>query len=120
VPAEQRHESPPEQLGRLAQTARRQGLPFDEFWLRAVRPGLPAVRVTTPAEKRPEGAIAWPHDHRDRQAAAAALEATKEGWRRAYEQVPPRPGEVALALLAPILANGSTGAIVGAGLRSAA
>lgn len=83
----------------LAVVARREGLSFDEFWVRAVRPGRSPVTVGT--EDPPRGAIRWPRDSGDRAVAITATNAARDGWRRAYEGLEPSGPERALALLSP-------------------
>lgn len=101
VPAPQRYPAPHEQLLQLALDARREGLSFDAFWKRAVRPGQPPVRVNSLAP--PAGAVLWPRDTTDRKVAYAAISESREAWRRAYDREHPTAGEAALALLSPLL-----------------
>lgn len=51
----------------------------------------------------PPGAVRFPTDTGDRRASVAALDATKDGWRRAYDRLPPLKREHAVALLAPVV-----------------
>lgn len=95
----------PVQLTRLVGPARARGLSFEEFWQEAVRPGLPPVTWRTPPARRPEGCVVWPNDTDDR-ANAREVHADPnviDGWRRAYEEKPPRRRDTALRLLAPLI-----------------
>ncbi len=87
----------------LAQEARLEGLSFEEFWERAVRPDLPVVTITTPPEKVPDGCVRWPSDSLDGRFWRDATREAKDGWRRAYNRLPPDPREQALERLAPAL-----------------
>lgn len=64
--------------------------------------GGPAVTVGT--KEPPDGAILWPRDTADRRTAREATAAAREGWRRAYEGLPPSSPERALRILSPYLA----------------
>lgn len=105
--AHQRYPSVHEQLRCLALEARAAGMEFEEFWLEAVRPGLPPVTWRTPPSRRPEGCVVWPNDTFDRQCVrdATLAEDVMEGWRRAYDVEPPLRREAALTVLAPMLAG---------------
>lgn len=60
--------------------------------------------VRTPPEKRPAApCVIWPNDSFDRENGIAATIEAKEGWRRAYEGMPPSSPERALAMLGPDL-----------------
>lgn len=96
-----RYESPLAQLARLLVEAREEGLCFAAAWARAVRPDRPVIMVTHPDP--PAGAVRWPTDRADRQTWRAAIEGTRDGWRRAYDLIDPTPQERALTLLAPAL-----------------
>lgn len=99
-----RYPTPHAQLLRLAEDAKREGIPFEEFWDRAVRPGLPPVTYYQPEAERLKGCVVWPRDSVDRNLARAATEDSREGWRRAYEGVEPTRSERALIVLSPLLA----------------
>lgn len=119
MPAPQRYPAPHEQLLLLARRARAEGLTFDEFWARAVPPqrtrdgkplldknDLPLSARRLPRvkdEEPPEGAVLWPNDTHDRKMAYAAILASEEGWRSAYEGRPQENREAALGELAPLL-----------------
>jgi hypothetical protein len=94
VAAPQKFPAVHEQLRELALEARREGLSFDEFWQRAVRPGRYPVltwrHVGRPAswvgEWPPLDTVRWPNDTHDRQ---IALEVHRDpvvvkAWRAAY------------------------------------
>lgn len=98
-----KYPTPHAQLLALAYEARAEGLDFEDFWERAVRPGLPAVTVGTPERRRPAGCVLWQRDTFDRNNARDAMEEAKEGWRRAYEGAPPTRAEMALIMLGPDL-----------------
>lgn len=98
-----KYPTPHAQLLALAREAREAGVEFEAFWLRAVRPGLSAVTVATPPHRRPEGCVLWQRDTFDRNNARDAMEEAKEGWRRAYEGLPPSRAEMALIMLGPEL-----------------
>jgi len=97
----QRYAAPHEQLRDLAIEARREGLSFEEFWERAIRPGksplvtTETVRTTSP----PTGALVWPKDSADRANAIAATNFAKDFWHRAYDRMPDTKGEAAFATL---------------------
>jgi hypothetical protein len=99
MPAPERYESPQSQLFRLAVEARAEGLDFEEFWTRALRPGKSLV--TRHWSDPPPECVVWPRDTFDRQNAMAAIHATREGWRRAYEGEEPSRPELALYTLGP-------------------
>lgn len=101
--ARQRYPSPPEQLRELAGFYRSVGASFDEFWEMTVRPGAPPFATTTPLGELPEHVVIWPSDSQDRRAWQLAMADAREGWRRAYEGVPPTSSERSLTLLAPLL-----------------
>ena len=107
----QRYPSPAKQLLELGRRARAEGLAFDEFWNRAVRPGQPPLSSRTPAVRTGEisDAVVWPSDTADRAAEQAAAEAMREAWRRAYEEEPPTKGEQAIMRLYGITAETDTG-----------
>src|SRR4051794_25305800 len=73
-----------EALGSYLIDARRDGQPFEEAWPRALTAARSHIR-RLPSAIRPD--------------ALAALIATEEGWRRAFEGEPPLPGEAAAAFL---------------------
>lgn len=103
--ARQKYPTAHEQLLVLAVAARRVEVPFDVFWLEAIRPGLPPVTWRTPEGKRPGGCVVWPNDTDDRALARGVFndEEVREGWRLAYERRPPRRRDTALAILLPLL-----------------
>lgn len=92
-----------EQLFALAEQARLAGVPFEEWWEEAVRPGQPAVTWNTPEPLRPYGAVVWSNDTGDRNLSIAVTLGAREGWRRAYNRLPPSRGEEALKRLRPVL-----------------
>lgn len=83
----------------LAIQARRLGVPFDEWWEAAVRPGLPPMMMSTPDGELPPGCVLWPTDSADRNRWRAATDEAREGWMRAYEKASPLPPERALIRL---------------------
>lgn len=85
------------QLGELAVAALRRGLSFDEFWLEAVRPDRPVVKVTHPDP--PPGCVLWPSDPKDGRTWRSAIRETRGGWERAYNREPPAAAERAVAQL---------------------
>jgi hypothetical protein len=110
MPATQKYPSPPEQLRRLAEEARAEGKPFDEFWAAAIPPlvgvpikvkgeivawkeeddGSPLQRPATKLprvddEEIPPGAIRWPSDTFDRNCWYRAILDMEDHWRRLYE-----------------------------------
>lgn len=91
------------QLLALARRARLEGVAFEVFWERAVRPGLPPVIWRTPVEMRPAGCVVWPNDTHDRGTSQTATVGAKEGWQRAYEGLPAPQREHALERLRPML-----------------
>lgn len=108
MPNQQRHAFPHEQLRDLGIQARREGLGFEEFWLRAVRPDLSPI-ITTETPDPPPHAVVWPRDSTDRNNSMTAAIASKEIWRNAYENRPPTKSEEALSLLRSLLFESSGG-----------
>lgn len=92
-----------EQLIALGREARAEGLAFEDFWDRAVRPGLPPVIWRHLPEERPFGAIVWANDSRTRADDQAAVRGTRESWQRSYELAPPLRGVAALTRLSGLL-----------------
>lgn len=115
MPNRQRYDFPHEQLRALGLEAQREGLTFEDFWERSVRLGESPVITTETARTMdpPDGAIVWPKDSADRANAMAAIRGTKEGWRRAYEGVPPNQGEVALSMLNQLAVEAAGGLVLG-------
>ena len=93
------------QLARLARDARAEGLDFESFWQRAVRPDLRPILTTT--RPRPTACVIWPSDSVESRTwrDVLAMPEVIEAWRRAYDQLPPTPGERALIRLAPLLSE---------------
>jgi len=120
VPAPQRYAAPHEQILVLAIEARREGVPFEEFWQRAVRPNSTEKLITTKTVEPPPDAVVWPYDSADRNLAIGATAAVKENWRRAYERQEPTRGELAFAALWEILRGQPSGSEVGGAVLSAA
>ena len=56
-----------------------------------------------PVAQRPAGAVVWPSDTHERDQVQAAIAATRDGWRRAYEGEPPLRQERALTALVGVL-----------------
>lgn len=104
--ARRHYATPPEQMLHLAREARLNGIAFEDWWDRAVRPGHPPILITT-ERPWPEGVVIWPSDSADRNHWRAATddETVKDGWRRAYENLPAAPRESALKILGPLLAG---------------
>lgn len=92
-----------EQLFVLAREARLAGVAFAKWWREAVRPGLPPVTWRMAEDVRPFGCVVWPNDSADRDISVAVTLAARDGWRRAYDRLPPRKGELALSRLAPAI-----------------
>ena len=101
MPAHRRYETPATQLRRLAVEARAEGLPFSEFWRRALRPGQSLV--TRHWAHPPKDCVVWPRDTYDRSCDREAIKQTRAAWRRAYLNLPPSRNELALQVLAPVL-----------------
>lgn len=125
MPAPPRYLSPHEQVLRLAVVARREGLTFEEFWTRALRPRICADCLTetllagcpscgtrchppldgrpatvTVRDEAPDYVVRFPTDTADKRAWVAALEASRETFRRAWHHEPPTPADGAFAVLA--------------------
>lgn len=84
--------------------ARREGITFEDFWFRAIRPGQKLVTTETARKADPPpGAVVWPMDSADRANFIAATNAAKEFWYRAYEHLPPNRGELAMSRLRGLL-----------------
>lgn len=100
MPAIVKYPSSWAQLGQLALRARLEGLDFETFWERAVRPGQPPLIWRDPPAKREgRGAVIWPNDTRTREDDREAIAETKDGWHRAYVGHPPLRRERALPYL---------------------
>lgn len=98
-----RYEPAYRQLLALAIEAREEGLPFPEFWDRAIRPGLRVITWKVPEARRPHGCVVWPNDTLERRIARASVLEVRDAWRRAYDREPATRGERALTLLSPLL-----------------
>lgn len=83
--------------------ARRRGLTFEEFWLEAIRPDEPVVKVTDP--NPPENCVLWPTDPKDRRTWRSAILETRAGWQRAYDCESPARAEEAVGTLRQWLAR---------------
>lgn len=101
--APSRYETPLEQVTRLLILAKRRGESWEEAWGRIRRPGTPPALFGT--EGVPEGCALWPRDGTDRAVWIRAIDGAAEGFRRAYEDEPPTPAEVALVELAPAISR---------------
>jgi len=104
----QRYDSPARQMLELGRIARSEGLSFEEFWQRAVRPGKPALtprRLGKGRYKDLVGAIIWPSDTAERTDAQEAMLRCKAVWRRAYNREAPTQGDQAVAQLYAIWAE---------------
>jgi hypothetical protein len=98
--------SPTEQLVVLLREARARGVMFEVAWDLAFHvAGDKMIVTTTPDFEKPAGAIVWPRDHKDRMAWWSAIRATKDAWRRSYENVPQTSGETALFHLVAALSE---------------
>lgn len=99
--ARQKYPNVHEQLRDLAIEARRDGVDFDTFWARAVRPGVKPVTWATPEEERPYGCVIWPRDTENRNLSRRITDSVevREGWRRAYDRAPQTKGDLALIKL---------------------
>lgn len=117
--AKRRYATVPEQMVFLAQEARREGLSFEDWWDRALRPGRPPILVTM-KQPWPTGCVVWPSDSWDRNGWRDATLQIKEGWRRAYNQDPATPQENAIRILEPILTARALSAPLPSGMELAA
>jgi hypothetical protein len=102
MPAVKRYPTAWEQLVQLAREARAEGLDFESFWERAVRPGKPPfIWRNVPSEEHRRGlkAIVWPNDTKTRDDDQQAVEDTRDSWHRAYVGHPPLRRERALPYL---------------------
>jgi hypothetical protein len=90
----------------LAIEARREGVAFETYWERSVRPGRKPL-ITTNTEHPPPEAVVWPADSSNRAIAISAALATKDGWRRCYEQIPPTKPERSLSTVRHLFAESS-------------
>jgi hypothetical protein len=92
----------------LGREARGEGLSFDEFWERAVRPRQPALtprRLGKGRYKDLVGAVIWPSDTAERHDAQEAMYRCRDVWQRAYNLEPPTAGDQAIAMLYAIWAE---------------
>lgn len=101
--APKRYAPPHRQLGELMVEARRSGVTFEEFWIRAVRPEKWQTLVMVTDPDPPEGCVLWPTDPKDRKDWRAAILQTQDGWRRSFERTPASRPERAVAELAAVL-----------------
>lgn len=99
----QLYERPHVQLLRLLADAKARGLSFGEAWSEAMLPGKAIVMSNTVAA--PATAIRWPTDRFDREAWRNAIMGSREAWRRAYYNDPPRSSEQALVVLGDMLGS---------------
>ena len=97
--AHARYPAAHEQLRELAVRARREGLSFDAFWERAVRPKATPVTWNMPPDERPAGAVVWPSDSQDRATSRGATLGAKAAWKRAYNRAPATRADRAAAHL---------------------
>ena len=100
------------ELLRLLVECRRRGMGFEDAWSVVVRPGRAMVLMNM--VDPPELALRWPSDRFARLDVQEAIHATKAGWQRAYDRVPPLPRESAVGSLAQVWdllghGNGSNG-----------
>lgn len=111
MPAVQCYSSPHEQLREIGIKAKRQGVSFEEFWTRALRPGISPLITTETVRtvEPPSGAIVWPKDSADRANVMSAVTSSEEIWRRAYEDLPQTPGERAMEVLRDIAVEEASG-----------
>lgn len=77
------YELPHEQLVRLLAQSRREGLSFDQAWVRAMRPGRRMVLTNT--REAPLDCVRWPTDSTERIAWQGALKGVRDVFRRAYQ-----------------------------------
>lgn len=104
VAAKKRYPTPPEQMIELAREARREGVPFEVWWARAVRPGEPPITTTSDLTDRPVGTVLWPSDSQDCRTWRDATDGARDGWERAYGNLPAAQRERSLEILGPVLA----------------
>jgi hypothetical protein len=98
----------------LGRAARAEGLSFEDFWQRAVRPDLPALtprRLGKGNYAALDKAIVWPSDTAERADAQAAMMRSEGTWRRAYNLEPATPGDLAMAALHAMHTEKDTGGI---------
>lgn len=110
----QRYDSPYKQMLKLGRAARVEGLTFEEFWERAVRPDKPALtprRLGKGQYADLDQAIIWPSDTAERTDAQEAMARSIDTWRRAYNLEPATAGDQALAYLYAIWAEKDSGGI---------
>jgi hypothetical protein len=128
VAAPAKYESVEKQLLRLATSAKLRGLTFEQWWQEALpvrvctvcgletlmtrcpRPLSPTSfqdcdgrtrgpKPWTVQEGGPPTAVLWPTDTTDRRLWLAAVDSSKEGWRRAFEAVDHARSDHAFGLL---------------------
>lgn len=98
------YELPHEQLVRLLQESKVEGLSFGEAWERAVRPGKRMVLANT--RDAPEGCVRWPTDSKERVAWRGALLELRDHFRRAYQGRPMTTREESAVKLGLVLDAG--------------
>lgn len=91
------------QMDALASAALEAEVAFADFWEAAMRPGRPPITWRVPESKRPADAIVWPNDTQTRKDDQAAMNATREGWERAYLGRPQLRREAALPRLLSLM-----------------
>jgi len=94
-----------EQIVPLLAAARRKGLSFDESWLIVVEGGGRMVMTNDP--RPPPLAIRWPTDRDNRIDSYAAIQGTKEAYRRAFEREPATAADRAVLALFGMLGEPS-------------
>ena len=96
----------------LGRQAREEGLTFEEFWERAVRPGKPALtprRLGKGPYANLIGAVIWPSDTAERAELQESTARCRETWCRAYNRETPTAGDEAVARLYDIWAERTAG-----------
>ncbi len=110
----ERYPSPAKQMLELGRQARTEGLTFEDFWERSVRPGQPALTPRRLGKGRYAnlvGAVIWPSDTAERTDAQEAMYRCRDVWKRAYNLEPATPGDRAMATLYAIWAEEDTSGI---------
>jgi hypothetical protein len=98
-----RHAAPEETIVGLLAAARREGRSFDDAWYRTVEGNGKLVMTNDP--RPPTGCILWSTDRDARNESVAAIQGSREFYRRAYDREPPTAADRAVTALADLLVD---------------
>jgi hypothetical protein len=96
-----RYARPEQALVGLLAEARRRGYSFEQAWHATVNGGGKMVMTNHP--NPPALALRWPTDRADRTVVQSAILSARGAFQRAYERLPPTPGDLAVVALHGLL-----------------